>query len=79
MATKFEIKKFNRNNFSLWKLKIKAILRKDNCLPEIEGRPSRLAYDKWKEMDDNNVAILHLALANSVLSSVAKKRMAKEI
>ena len=46
MATKFEIEKFNGNNFSLWKLKIKAILRKDNCLPVIKYRPTMLANDK---------------------------------
>ena len=79
MATKFEIEKFNGNNFSLWKLKIKAILRKDNCLLAIEGRLDGLADDKWKEMDDNAVANLYLALADSVLSSVAEKKTVKEI
>jgi len=79
MAAKFEIEKFNGNNFSLWKLKIKAILRKDNCLPAIEGRPTEIADDKWKEMDGNAIANLHLAMADSVLSSVSKKTTAKEI
>ena len=79
MATKFEIEKSNVNNFSLWKLKIKAILRKDNYLPAIEGRPAGLANDKWKEMDDNVVANLHWALADSILLSIAEKKMAKEI
>ena len=79
MATKFEIEKFNGNNFSPLKLKIKAILRKDNCLPAIEARPTGLADDKWKEMDDNAIANLHLALANSVLSSIAKKKTVNEI
>ena len=46
MVTKIEIEKFNGNNFSLWELKIKAILRKDNGLPVIEGGPTRLADDK---------------------------------
>ena len=79
MATKFEIEKFNGNNYSLWKLKIKAILRKDNCLLAIESRPTGLTNDKWKEIDDNAVANLHLPLANSVLSSVAEEKTAKEI
>ena len=67
MATKFEIEKFNGNKFSLWKLKIKAILRKDNCLLAIEGRPVGLADDKWKKMDDNAIANLHLALACQIV------------
>ena len=79
MATKFEIKKFNGNNFSVWKLKIKTILRKDNCLLAIEGKLTRLADDKWKEMDDNAVANLHLALADSVLSSVTEKKTTRKI
>ena len=79
LATKFKIEKFNGNNFSLWKLKIKAILRKNNCLPTVEGRPVGLVDDKWKEMDNNAIANLHLALADIVLSSVAEKIIAKEI
>ena len=79
MAAKFEIEKFSGSNFSLWKLKMKAILRKDNCLPAIEGRPADITDEKWKEMDDNAVASLHLAMADSVLSSIAEKKTAKEI
>ena len=79
MSAKFEIEKFNGKNFSLWKLKIKAILRKEKCLDAIEGRPTGIADDKWKEMDDNAVANFHLAMADSVLSSVAEKKTAKEI
>ncbi|KAJ0007273.1 hypothetical protein Pint_29080 [Pistacia integerrima] len=60
--------------------KIKAILRKDNCLAAIGGvKPSGVTDDKWKEMDDNAMSNLHLALADSVLSSVAEKESAKEI
>jgi len=44
----------------------------------IKGRPIGIIYEKWKEMDDNSVANLHLALVDSVLSSVAEKKTAKE-
>jgi len=79
MAARYEIQKFNESNFFLWKLKIKAIMRKDNCVTAIEGRPIGITDEKWKEMDDNVVANLHLALADSVLSSIAEKKTAKEI
>lgn len=79
MMAKFEIEKFNGSNFSLWKLKIKAILRKDNCLASIEDRTEGISDEKWNEMDNNVVANLHLALADSVLSSVAEKKTAKGI
>ena len=37
----------------------------------IEGRPTGITDKKWKKMDDNAVGNLHLALADSVLSSLA--------
>ncbi|KAF1878080.1 hypothetical protein Lal_00022738 [Lupinus albus] len=67
------------NKIALWKLKINAILRKDNSLVKIEGGPTEVIHDKWKEVDDNSVANLHLAMADSVLSSITKKKTAKEI
>ncbi|KAL5763276.1 hypothetical protein ACOSP7_019540 [Xanthoceras sorbifolium] len=80
MAAKFEIEKFNGSNFSLWKLKIKAILRKDNCLAAISKRPVEFTDDnKWNEIDENAIANLHLALADGVLSSIEEKKTAKDI
>ena len=74
MAAKFEIEKFNGSNFMLWKKKMQAILRKDNCLAAIGDRPKEITDDgKWNEMDDNAIANLHLALAGRVLSSIAKR------
>jgi len=49
MAAKFEIEKFNGKSFSLWKLKVKAILRKDNCLAAISERPVDFTDDKKME------------------------------
>jgi len=51
MATKYEIERFNGSNFSLWKMRIKAILRKDNCLTAIGDRPAEITDNaKWNEM-----------------------------
>ncbi|RDX81983.1 hypothetical protein CR513_37277, partial [Mucuna pruriens] len=44
MVAKFEIKKFKGR---------KLILRKDNTLSAIEGRPIDIHEERWKEMDDN--------------------------
>ena len=38
MIAKFEIKKFNKSNFSLWKLKMRAITSKNNYLKVIWKR-----------------------------------------
>jgi hypothetical protein len=42
MTAKYEIERFNRSNFPLWKMRIKAILRKDNCLAAIGDRPAEI-------------------------------------
>ncbi|KAH9682249.1 hypothetical protein KPL71_027276 [Citrus sinensis] len=79
MAAKYEIEKFNGNNFSLWKMKMKAVLRKNNCLAAIGERPMEITDDKWNEIDGDPITDLHLTLADGVLSSVAEKNTAKEI
>ncbi|GKC00345.1 gag-pol polyprotein [Tanacetum coccineum] len=62
MAAKFKIEKFNGNNFSLWKLKMKAILTKDKCLAAIGERSAEVTdNNKWDEMDGNTIANMHLA------------------
>ena len=58
---------------------MKAVLRKDHCIAAIEVRPEGLADDKWKEIDNNAIANLHLALVDSVLSRVLETATAKEI
>jgi len=80
MTAKYEIERFNGSNFSLWKMRIKAILRKDNCLTAIGDWPAEITDNtKWNEMDGNAITNIHLALADEVLSSVAEKKTAKEI
>jgi hypothetical protein len=80
MTAKHKIERFKGSNFSLWKIKIKTVLRKDNCLVVIGDKPAEITDNaKWNEMDGNAIANIHLALANEVLSSVAEKKTAKEI
>jgi len=80
MAAKYEIERFNESNFSLWKMRIKTILRKDNCLAAIGDRPAEITDNaKCNEMDGNAIANIHLALADEVLSSVVEKKTTKEI
>ncbi|KAH9769282.1 hypothetical protein KPL71_011940 [Citrus sinensis] len=60
-------------------MKMKAVLRKNNCLAAIGERPMEITDDKWNEVDGNAISDLHLALADGVLSSVTEKNTAKEI
>jgi len=55
-----------------------AILRKDNCLEAVKEKPEGITDKKWKEINNNVIANLHLALADA-LSSIAEKTTAKEI
>ena len=74
MATKYEIEKFNGLNFFLWKMKMRAILRKNKFLEAIGKRPKEITDDKkWEEINDNVVADLHLAISYGILSSMNEK------
>jgi hypothetical protein len=42
MTVKYEIERFKGSNFSVWKMRIKTILRKDNCLAAIGDRPAKI-------------------------------------
>ena len=65
MTTKFEIEKFNGNNFSLWKSKIKAILTNDKCIATISDKPASVFEEKWVEIEANAMTNLQLALGDT--------------
>ena len=79
ITANYEIEKFNGNKFSLWKMKMKDVLRKNNCLAVIGEMSMEITNDKWNKIDGNAISDLHLALADEVLFSVAEKNTAKEI
>ncbi|KAK4281039.1 hypothetical protein QN277_012579 [Acacia crassicarpa] len=80
MTTKMDIGKFDQTKFLLWKLKMKELLIKDNCLEAINTRPQEFTNDeKWKRIDELAIFDLHLSLSDDVLSGVEEKTSAKEI
>jgi len=72
MSTKYKVEKFNRNNFLLYKLEMKAILKKDNCVYAIEEKLVDITDQRWKEINDNDITNLHLAMPNAILSSIVE-------
>lgn len=58
---------------------MKTILRKENCLAMIEEKLADITNQKFKEMNDNPIANLHLSMAYTVLSNIAKKTTTKDI
>ena len=71
MAVKFEIEKFNGSNFRLWKMKMKGILRKENCLEAIGEIPENVEDKKWEQMDGDVIVSIYLAIAYNILSSIS--------
>ncbi|GAA0166566.1 hypothetical protein LIER_21692 [Lithospermum erythrorhizon] len=76
MMAKFEIEKFNGKNFSLWKLKIKAVLRKDNCFAAIGEKAVDITNEQWNKIDENAIVNIHLALTDEILTNIEEKRIA---
>ena len=70
MTVKFEIEKFNGSNFRLWKMKMKANLRKKSCLEAIGERPKNVEDKKWEQMDGDTITSLHLAVVDNILSNI---------
>ena len=75
----YKMEKFNGGNFSIWKMRMRAILVKDKCLAAITEKPEKITEDKWEEMDANATANLHLGLGDEILSSIEEKKTVKEI
>lgn len=60
-------------------MKIHAILKKNNCLEAIRKSYTKIANDKWNEIDSNAIVDLHLALADGTLSSITEENTTKGI
>ena len=71
MVVKFEIEKFNVSVCRLWKMKMKAILRKENCLEAIGEIPENVEDKKWEQMDGDVIVRMYLAVAYNILLSIS--------
>ncbi|KAG6388780.1 hypothetical protein SASPL_150216 [Salvia splendens] len=79
--TKTSIEKFDRNvNFSMWRLKMEAILIQDGCelaLQGVEEKPSEMTLQEFAELDKPARSGIILNLAYEVLAEVAAETTAK--
>ncbi|KAI6692419.1 hypothetical protein NL676_020129 [Syzygium grande] len=76
-STKFEVPKFNGSNYPLWKLKMQAVLVKDGCAVALAGKdekPTEMKDEDFAQKDQMAMADLLLALDDSVLFNVSKKK-----
>ncbi|MCI15487.1 glutamate receptor 3.6, partial [Trifolium medium] len=78
MGSKWEIEKFTgKNDFGLWKVKVRAILTQQNCaeaLLGISNMPNTLSNAEKNEMNDKALSVIILCLADNVLREVAKEK-----
>ncbi|KAH9326379.1 hypothetical protein KI387_006557, partial [Taxus chinensis] len=68
---KFRVKKFEDQNYQLWKIWVEDYLyQKDLYLPlrGEEVKPSIMSDEEWKVLDRNDLAVIRLSLALSLAS-----------
>ncbi|KAF7829260.1 putative rhamnogalacturonate lyase B isoform X3 [Senna tora] len=80
MAAKFEIEKFNGNNdFSLWHVKMRALLVQQGLLKALEGKealPTELSNQEKDDLLERALSTILLSLADDVLREVADEKSA---
>jgi hypothetical protein len=74
MATtgKFEVEKFDgQNSFSLWRIKMQALLRQQGLVKILDGEvPSTSSTKERKELEEKAHSIILLSLKDGVLREV---------
>lgn len=80
--TIFEVQKLDGSNFTLWKLKIQALLvkvLKDGCALVLKGtsKPAAMTQVVWDEKDSIARAAIQLSLADLVLFNVVEENLHK--
>ncbi|KAF7841267.1 Retrovirus-related Pol polyprotein from transposon TNT 1-94 [Senna tora] len=80
MAAKFEIEKFNGNNdFSLWRVKMRALLVQQGLLKALEGKealPTELSNQEKDDLLERALSTILLSLADDVLREVVDEKSA---
>jgi hypothetical protein len=78
MATsKFEVEKFDdQNNFSLWRLKMRVLLRQQGLVKILDGEMSSTSTEEMKEFDEKAHSAILLSLSDGVVRKVADKEIA---
>ena len=79
MATsKYDIEKFDGSkSFTLWQLRMKAILISNGLGKAITGRDTQITDAEWETLDQRALATIHLCLSNSTLQEIVSVTTAK--
>ena len=77
---KFRVKKFNSQNFSLWKMQMEDYLyQKDLYLPlrRKTKMPTGMTDEEWNLLDRKALGTVRLCLATSITFNISKETMAE--
>ena len=69
-----EVEKFTRkNNFALWKLKVRDLLVQQGLHKALDGvtkKPTSMSNSDWEDLDARALSTVRLCLANEVLFNI---------
>ena len=77
-SAKFEVEKFDgQNSFSLWRIKMRALLRQQGLAKILDGKaPSTSSSEKSAELEEKAHSSILLSLSDGVLREVADEETA---
>jgi hypothetical protein len=79
---KFRVKKFNGQNYQLWKMQMEDYLyQKDLFLPlgGVEKKSTAMKDEEWEILDRKALGTIRLSLAASVAFNISKEKTTKDL
>ena len=82
-STKFEFEKFcGKNNFELWKLKMRDLLVQQWLQKDLYGkikRPLTVTNDEWEDLDSKALSTIQLFLVDDMLFNIGEEKLASSL
>ena len=80
LTIKFDVEKFDRKiNFSLWHVRMLAILVQNGIQKALGVRPDGMTDTRWEEMDEKARSTIQLSLTNEVFWEVISEKTTKSL
>ena len=80
LTIKFDVEKFDRKiNFSLWQVRMLAILVQNGVQKALGVRPDGMKDTMWEEMDEKARSTIQLSLTNEVFWEVISEKTTKSL
>ena len=79
-GSRLEIKKFNGQNFELWKLKMEDLLvdKEKWVVVDLGIKPPSMLLEDWDKLDRKATSMIRLCLSDSVMLNVSGEDSAKK-